>query len=109
MRYAKIFAWTCVVAAFAATALASVPVPQKITAVSRPAAFDIPLHGYVFRVDQIARAARPAPSVPLSATECTKSGGEVNILFACKSGRVCSRDDESGRTRGTCLTKSSAL
>jgi hypothetical protein len=103
MRCAKIFAWTCAVAAFAATAYASAPVMQKIVAEPLPV-WEMPLPGYVFRAGQFTRA--PLRTVPLSAADCGRLGGEVNILFACRSGRVCSREDESGKTRGICLSKS---
>jgi hypothetical protein len=65
-------------------------------------AWTIPLPGYVFRAGEKPESRVPAVT-PLSAQECTKSGGEVNIFHACKSGRVCTREDASGKTHGVCL------
>jgi hypothetical protein len=104
MRYAKLLASTCAVAAFAATAFASVPAARKSAIEMSALAWTIPLPGYVFRAGQFTRV--PQTSEPLSASDCTRLGGEVNIFHACGSGRVCSREDESGKTRGICLSKS---
>lgn len=104
MRYAKLLAWICAVAVFTATAFASTSALRETWVERSPAAWTIPLPGYVFRTDHVRRTAQPASS-PLSPSECTKLGGEVNILFACKSGRVCSRENQDGRSHGVCLSQ----
>jgi hypothetical protein len=55
MRYAKLLASTCAVAAFAATAFASVPAARKSAIEMSALAWTIPLPGYVFRAGQFTR------------------------------------------------------
>ena len=68
----------------------------------------VPPPGYVFRSDQKTspRAPRPPSAAPLTASECTKLGGQVGGLFACKSGKVCTRTDENGKEHRVCVSKS---
>jgi hypothetical protein len=64
--------------------------------------------GYVFRSDSKTspRAPRPTAVAPLTSAECKKLGGRVNVLAACKSGSVCTRKDEDGKTHRVCISKS---
>jgi hypothetical protein len=49
---------------------------------------------------------QPAAATPLTASECRNLGGKVGGLFACKSGKVCQRTDEDGKTHRVCISKS---
>lgn len=104
MRNAKLLAWVCAVAGFAATAFASTSALRETRVERSAVAWTIPLPGYVFRTDHVRRTAQPASSL-LSRSECVNLGGEVHILFACGSGRICSREDERGGARGICLSE----
>jgi hypothetical protein len=49
---------------------------------------------------------QPAAATPLTASECRNLGGKVGGLFACKSGKVCQRTDEDGKTHRVCISRS---
>jgi hypothetical protein len=108
MRFAIKLAGPCLAATLAASASASAQTLQKKSVGTFSSGWTIVTPGYVFRADPKSspRAPRPTAVLPLTAGECTRLGGKVSIFGICKSGKVCTREDENGKKHQVCVSKS---
>jgi hypothetical protein len=107
MRFASKLTALCIAATLAASTAASAQSLQQ-SGGTFSSGWTVATPGYVFRSDPKTspRAPRPTAVVPLTSSECTKLGGQVGGLFACKSGKVCTRTDENGKEHRVCISKS---
>jgi hypothetical protein len=106
MRFAHKFAGLFIAATIVASTAASAQSPQvKLPGWFGPG-WTITPNEYRTNQKSTPRAPRPTAASPLTSGECRKLGGEVVIFLACKSGHVCTRKDEDGKTHRVCIKSS---